>query len=187
MRPRLAAALALLALALGCAHQGGPPPAAAPEAPYVIGQSDELEVQVWQEPDLSRTVTVRCDGRISLPLLDDVKAEGLTPRQLREQLSGLYARLVTDPVVSVLVVEPLSATFFITGKVARPGEYPLLKQTSVLQAIATAGGFTEWAKRGKITLIRQGGLRRRLDYDRLVAGDTSQEVALERGDTLVVP
>lgn len=191
--------LAALVLLAGCAA-GAPqvkPPAAAEvglpaqggevDDTYVIGQSDEIEVQVWQEPDLSRAGVVRSDGMLALPLINDVKAEGVTVRQLRELLTEKYKEVVADPVVSVLITRPLSATFFITGKVAKPGEYTLFKETTLLQAVATAGGFTEWAKTGRLTVVRKSGERLKVNYDSIVAGDMSQNVILQRGDTVVVP
>jgi len=187
----LLASLVVLALqaVLGCAHGtgGGQPSGTELSGRYVIGQSDELEVQVWQEPDLSRTAIVRGDGMLSLPLVNDVKAEGLTVAELRELLCEKYGELVADPVVSVMVVKPLSATFFITGKVQKPGEYPLQKQTTLLQAVATAGGFTEWAKKGSLSVIRRSGERVRVDYDDIVDGDMGQNLKLGCGDTVVVP
>jgi polysaccharide export outer membrane protein len=184
---------ALLHMVIGCAAGqvvSGPAAQAGAEGDgdsYVIGQADELEIQVWQEPDLSRSATVRADGKVSLPMIEDIKAEGLTIKQLRELLADKYKDLVTAPVVSVMVTKPFSATFFVTGKVAKPGEYALVKQTTLLQAIATAGGFTEWAKTGKLAVIRKGGQRLRVSYDDVVSGDMSQNLTLERGDTIVVP
>ncbi|MFH0810749.1 MAG: polysaccharide biosynthesis/export family protein [Pseudomonadota bacterium] len=154
---------------------------------YVIGQADELEIQVWQEPDLSRTTTVRADGKISLPLVEEVKAEGLTVRKLRQLLTELYKDVIADPVVSVMVSKALSATFFITGKVNKPGEYTLYKETTVLQALASAGGFAEWASTKKLVLIRTSGERMVINYERILKGDTRQNVLLRRGDTLVIP
>lgn len=193
------ALLSILSLGAGCAYQApaAPSPSAAaeglpasggePDDTYIIGQSDEVEVQVWQEPDLSRTCVVRADGMISLPLINDVKAEGMSVKQLRELLAERYKEVVADPVVSVMVPRPLSATFFITGKVAKPGEYTLFKETTILQAVATAGGFTEWAKKGRLVVVRKSGERIKVDYDAVVAGDMSQNVVLQRGDTVVVP
>lgn len=190
--------LAALVLLVGCATGAPLKPPAAVEAglpvqggevddTYVIGQSDEIEVQVWQEPDLSRAGVVRSDGMLALPLINDIKAEGVTVRQLRALLTEKYKEVVADPVVSVLVTKPLSATFFITGKVAKPGEYTLFKETTLLQAVATAGGFTEWAKTGRLTVVRKSGERLKVNYDSIVAGDMSQNVILQRGDTVVVP
>jgi polysaccharide export outer membrane protein len=190
--------LAALVLLVGCATGAPLKPPAAAEAglpaqggevddTYVIGQSDEIEVQVWQEPDLSRAGVVRSDGMLALPLINDVKAEGVTVRQLRALLTEKYKEVVADPVVSVLITRPLSATFFITGKVAKPGEYTLFKETTLLQAVATAGGFTEWAKSGRLTVVRKSGERLKVNYDSIVAGDMSQNVILQRGDTVVVP
>jgi polysaccharide export outer membrane protein len=166
-------------------------PAAGPAAPtedlYVIGQADEIEVQVWQEPDLSRSAVVRADGMVSLPLVNDIKAEGATVKQLRDLLTAKFKEVVSDPVVSVMISRPMSATFYITGKVARPGEYPLFKETTILQALAVAGGFTEWAKTGKLAIIRKGGEKISADYDAIISGNASKNITLKRGDTIVVP
>lgn len=181
--------LAACLLMSACAHppvQGGAEPTATP-APYIIGESDQLEVMVWQEPDLSRTVTVRSDGLISLPLVGEVRAAGLSAAELQRALTERLAELVADPVVSVIVVEANSASFYITGKVARPGEYALAKQTSVLQAVALAGGFTEWAKRSDLRVIRASGEWLPVDYDEVADGRTKGNVILQRGDTVVVP
>jgi polysaccharide export outer membrane protein len=187
----LLAASALLALALtACLGRPGLPAQQPPRTgadAYVLGQSDEVEVQVWQEPDMCRTACIRSDGMLSLPLLGDVKAEGLTAAGLRELLTRRYGELLAEPVVSVIVTRPLSATFFVTGQVLKPGEYSLSKQTELLQAIATAGGFTKWARRGRIVVIRSGGERLRVDYDDIVGGDTGGNITLRRGDVVVVP
>lgn len=183
----LGCAMAPAKTAAGAADSGLPGQGDKPGDAYVIGQADELEVQVWEEPDLSRTVTVRADGLVSLPLINEVRAEGQTIKQLRDQLTEKFKEVVADPVVSVIVTKPLSATFFITGKVTRPQEYPLFKQTTILQAVASAGGFTQWAKTGSLIVVRKSGERVKVDYDSIVSGDMSQNIILQRGDTVVVP
>ena len=174
-------------LAAGCAHQALERAEPVSPPPYAIGQSDAIEVLVWQEPDLSRTVAVRSDGLISLPLVGEVKAAGLTVAELQSLLTERLAHLVADPVVSVVIVKANSATFFITGKVTQPGEYPLAKQTSVLQAVAIAGGFAKWAKRSDVAVIRASGECIPVDYDEITDGRTAGNVILQRGDTVVVP
>lgn len=158
---------------------------------YIIGASDVIEVQVWKEPDLSRTITVRTDGKISLPLIDEITAAGLTALELQELIEEKYKAYVQDPVVSVIVLEPLSSKFYVVGEVNRPGEYPLNKRTTVLQALSTAGGFAEWAKRDKIVVIRKaasGDIKIKVNYDKVVSGkDFSQNIVLEPGDTIIVP
>jgi polysaccharide export outer membrane protein len=182
--------LAALLLVWGCGHRPDIPPQTGPAAEgsgYVIGQGDQIEVQVWEEPDLSRQAVVGTDGRLYLPLGGDLQAEGLGVARLRELITERYRGYVADPVVSVLVSNPASATFFVTGRVATPGEYPLRKETTVLQAVAIAGGFTEWAKTGRLALVRRGGERLELDYEAIVRGEGGQNLKLWRGDTLVVP
>ncbi len=158
---------------------------------YIMGTSDVIEVQVWKEPDLSRTMTVRTDGKISLPLIDEITAAGLTPLELKELIEEKYKAYVQDPLVSVIVVEPLSSKFYVVGEVNSPGEYPLNKRATVLQALSTAGGFAEWAKRDKIVVIRKsatGDIKIKVNYDKIVSGkDFSQNIVLEPGDTIVVP
>lgn len=158
---------------------------------YIIGASDVIEIQVWKEPDLSRTMTVRTDGKISLPLIDENTAAGLTALELKELIEEKYKAYVQDPVVSVIVVEPLSSKFYVVGEVNRPGEYPLNKRTTVLQALSTAGGFAEWAKRDKIVVVRksdEGDAKIKVNYDKIVSGkDFSQNIVLEPGDTIIVP
>ena len=158
---------------------------------YIIGASDVIEIQVWKEPNLSRTMTVRTDGKISLPLIDENTAAGLTALELKELIEEKYKAYVQDPVVSVIVVEPLSSKFYVVGEVNRPGDYPLNKRTTFLQALSTAGGFAEWAKRDKIVVVRksdEGDTKIKVNYDKIVSGkDFSQNIVLEPGDTIIVP
>jgi polysaccharide biosynthesis/export protein len=178
------ASLVLLAT-LGAAQDGAAP------ADYVIGPDDVLQVLFWHEKEMSGEVIVRPDGRISIPLLNDVAAAGLTPEQLRARIVELAAKFLEDPTATVVVKEINSRKVFITGSVEKPGTYPLTGRTTVLQLIATAGGLKEYAKRGDITVLRTvGGREQRLpfDYDHVVQGKTvRQNVELRPGDTVVIP
>jgi polysaccharide biosynthesis/export protein len=172
------------------------PPANAPTgvelAPdYVIGPDDVLAIVFWREKELSGEVTVRPDGRISLPLLNDIAAAGLTPDQLRDRVLQRAATLVEDPQATVVVKTVNSRKVFITGMVERPGSYPLTNRTTVLQLIATAGGLREFAKSGDIVMIRNDHGREtrfRFDYKDVVKGKRlEQNLELKPGDTVVVP
>lgn len=158
---------------------------------YVIGPEDVLHIQVWREDHLSQTVMVRTDGMISLPLLDDIKAAGLTPLQLKELLTEKYKKFIEMPVVTVMVREARSFKVFVGGQVAKPGVYTLVKEISILQLIPLAGGFTEWANQRKILLIRkEGGEEKRyiINYKNIVSGkDVSGNIMLKPGDTVIVP
>jgi polysaccharide export outer membrane protein len=166
-------------------------PAAASGESYVIGPGDKLAVDLWKETELSKQVTVRLDGKISLPLIEDVVAAGLTSAELRTQLSEKYGQYVDAPVVSVTVLESLSKKIYLVGKVTKPGEYPLQKNMTVVQAISLAGGLGEWADGSDIRLIRKiKGVEKtfRIDYDAIVSGkDVGQNVQLEPDDTIVAP
>jgi len=158
---------------------------------YVIGCEDVLYIHVWKEDALSRTVPVRMDGNISLPLIRDIKAAGLTPLQLEaaitERLKGFYE----NPTVSVAVMETNSFKVYVSGEVKTPGVYRLRSETTILQIIPMAGGFTEWAKQKKILVIRkENGKETRftVDYKKAMKGnDLSSNVVLRPGDTLIVP
>jgi len=158
---------------------------------YVIGCSDVLDISVWKEADLAKTQVVRSDGMISLPLLGDIKAEGLNVEGLRELLTKRYEVFVDAPEVTVVVTVANSSRFFVLGRVMKPGEYPLTKETSMVQAIAAAGGFAQWAKTGHITVIRKtadGQRQLRVNYDAIAEGsDLGQNITLQPGDTIIVP
>ncbi|MCK9296322.1 MAG: polysaccharide export protein [Desulfobulbaceae bacterium] len=166
-------------------------PAAEAEKDYLIGVGDVLEVQVWQEPDLSRTVKVRLDGKISLPLAGDVQAAGKTTGELDQFLEKKIADLVTEPAVSVMLVENRSRRYYVVGQVGQPGEFPIEFPLTILQAIARSGGFQEWAKREEIKVVRrQGGKDEFLnfDYDEFTKGkNLQQNVLIAPGDTIIVP
>lgn len=184
----------LLALAAGCAPKGAVPPPE-PEAgfrdPYVIGIPDVLRIVVWRNPELSVDVPVRRDGKISVPLVDDVQAEGLTPEELKEVLTQSLAEYVTAPDVTVIVLETNSHTVTVIGGVARSGQIPLTRQMRVLEAIATMGGFNAWARRDRVKVIRkddQGVREFVFDYGAYSAGKaTDSNLLLRPGDTIVVP
>jgi polysaccharide export outer membrane protein len=165
--------------------------AAASADSYLIGPGDLLAVDVWKEPDLSKQAVVRLDGKISLPLVNEVDAAGLTCGELRNQLTEKYQNFVSAPVVSVTLVESRSKKIYVTGKVAKPNEYPLQKNMTVAQAISLAGGLTEWADSSDVKLIRKmKGVQKtfRVNYDAIVSGkDLSQNVLLEPDDTIIVP
>lgn len=159
---------------------------------YIMGPEDLLSINVWKEPELSLTVPVRPDGMITLPLLGDVKASGLTPLELRAKLIGELRAYISNPEVAVIVREINSRKFNIVGEVARPGSYSLAGQVSVLDAIAIAGGFREFAKTKKVYVLRRlpdgSHARMRFNYRGVVKGKKlSQNVELKAGDTVVVP
>jgi len=158
---------------------------------YIIGQGDVLEVFVWRNEQLSRQVTVRPDGKISLPLIQDLQVEGLTAIQLKDQITRKLKQYVQNPTVAVIVSQINSYKISILGKVAQPGVYPITTKTTILEAISIAGGFGEWANQKKITVIRvSGGQKKkiRVNYKKIVSGqDPSQNIILNRGDTVIVP
>jgi polysaccharide export outer membrane protein len=158
---------------------------------YIVGESDVLHVNVWKEPEVSQTVTVRTDGNISLPLINEVKVSGMTPLQIQIMIAEKLKAYLTNPQVTVTVTEIRSKRAFITGEVARPGGYSLNAETTVLQLIAEAGGFTTFAKRDAIVILRlENGMQQKLafKYKDVVQGkNASQNIALRPGDTVVVP
>lgn len=158
---------------------------------YVIGPEDVLYVHVWKEEALSRTVPVRTDGKISLPLVNDVQAAGLTPLQLREILTQKFKVFIDNPNVSVVVTEANSMKVYVSGQVKAPGVYRLRSETTVLQIIPMAGGFTDWANQKKILIIRnEGGREKRftVNYKKIVKGDDpNSNITLRAGDTIIVP
>jgi len=175
-------------------------PAAAPvvvrqvEVPagYVIGAEDVLAIVFWREKDLSvEGATVRPDGMITLPLINDLHAAGLTPDQLRERIQAAASKYVADPSVTVAVQAIKSRKVFITGQIAKPGQYPLTAPTTVMQLIATAGGLHEYADTDRILIMRtEGGKQtsRRFNYKDVQRGrNLNQNIELMPGDTIIVP
>ena len=178
--------IAMAAVAVGCSH------AAAVQDDEVkhitefrLSREDVVEVSVWKEPELSRTVPIRPDGKITLPLLGDVKAEGLTPQELETKVQKQLATLVRDPHVTVIVHDVNGQRVYVTGMVGHPGAFPLRNTMGVLQALALAGGLAEFADRGSISVLRADGRRLEVAYDDLVTGRS--KVTLGPGDTVVVP
>jgi polysaccharide export outer membrane protein len=184
----------LAATPVACASRAVPPP---PEPDlmnlddYVIGPADQLKIEVWKNTELSATVPVRPDGKISLPLLDDVQSAGLTPLELKEVLTQALREFVEDPDVTVIVSQVASPTVFVLGGVARQGTIQLTHNLRVLDAISVSGGFTQFADRGDIRVLRRtpsGLVEHRFDYDAYLDGEAPESnFLLERGDTIVVP
>jgi polysaccharide biosynthesis/export protein len=190
--------------AAAMAQQGRPtvaPPEARPRAAesalatlpagYVIGPEDVLTILFWRDKDMSGDVTVRPDGKISTPLLNDIQAAGLTPEELRVRINNEAAHYIEDPNATVVVKQINSRKVFITGEVEKPGVYPLSGPMSVLQLIANAGGFKEYAKRDAVLIVRKEDGRQvqlPFDYNAVVRGKKlNQNVELKPGDTVVVP
>ncbi len=164
---------------------------AADSGSYIIGPEDVLYIYVWKEENMSRTVPVRMDGMISIPLVDDVKAAGLTPLQLKELLLAKLREFVDTPDVTVIVTEANSYKVYIQGEVRTPGVIRLRTETSLVQLIVLAGGFTDWADRKKITIIRKEGgkeSRIRVNYNKIIDGDEGHpDIILKSGDIVIVP
>ena len=158
---------------------------------YVIGPEDVLSIHVWREEALSRTVPVRADGKISLPLINDIQAAGYTPLQLKELLTEKFNAYVENPIVSVMVTEANSMKVYVSGQVKTPGVYRLRSEMTLLQIISMAGGFTEWADQKKILIIRHesGKMKRYIvNYKRIVNGIAPKtNIILKAGDSIIVP
>jgi polysaccharide biosynthesis/export protein len=158
---------------------------------FVIGADDVLAVNVWKEPEVSRAVPVRSDGRISLPLVGELQASGETPRQLEQQIAAKLKNFISEPEVTVIVQEIKSQKFNVLGMVVRPGSYPLTNSLTVLDAIALAGGFRDFAKQKSIYILRQqsdGQLRLPFNYRDVIKGkNTAQNISLQPRDTVVIP
>ena len=159
---------------------------------YIIGESDILDIDVWKEKEVSKEVPVRPDGKISLPLIGQIQASGLTPLQLQDNITEKLKEYISNPEVTVIVSDARSQQFNIVGQVARPATYPLRESMTVLDAIAAAGGFKDFAKETKIYVLRPmpGGIRVRIpfNYKDVIKGkNLQQNVQLKPGDTIVVP
>jgi polysaccharide biosynthesis/export protein len=173
------------------AAQAAPKKSATDDPNYVIGPQDVLDISVWKEPELTRAVPVRPDGKISMPLLNDVQAAGRTPLQLAADITTGLKKFVTDPQVTVIVSIINSQRVFILGEVIRAGAYPLLPNMTVLQALSSAGGFTIYANLKKIYVLRvEDGkqVKHPFNYKDVLAGKAAeQNIPLKAGDTIVVP
>jgi polysaccharide export outer membrane protein len=187
--------LMVVAATLLAPQSAAPLPAEKPEAAagaeeveYTIGPSDVLQVIVWKEPELSRELTVRFDGMVTMPLVGDLRASGRTPAQLAQTLADGLRRFVEVPRVTVSVSQAKSAHFYVVGQVQKSGEFPLAGPTTVLQALALAGGFKDFAKTESIVIIRRNQAVVPVNYKRIADGrDVSQNVVLGPGDTILVP
>jgi polysaccharide export outer membrane protein len=182
----------------GGASQAKGSSAAAPNTPakphddsFVIGNDDVLAINVWKEPDISRSIPVRSDGKISLPLVGEVQAAGLTPLKLENDIAIKLKSYISEPEVTVMVQQVNSQKFNILGQVARPGSYVIANSPTVLDAIALAGGFRDFAKQKSIYILRQGSsgeARIRFNYKDVSQGkNMEQNIKLQPGDTIIVP
>jgi polysaccharide biosynthesis/export protein len=159
---------------------------------FVIGADDVLAINVWKEQDLSRSVPVRSDGKISLPLVGELVAAGRTPLQLEQDIATRLRNYMQDPEVTVMVQQINSQKFNILGQVLKPGEYPLTATTTIVDAIATAGGFKDFAKKKSIYVLRvnPAGGQSRIDFnyqDFIKGKNVAQNIILKPHDTIIVP
>jgi polysaccharide export outer membrane protein len=161
------------------------------DSSYIIGPMDVLEMQVWKEPDFSRQVVVRPDGKITLPLIGDIRASGMDTLGLKAVLTEKLEGFIDNPEVTVIVVEIRSKNFYIIGKVNGPGTYLLSPNMTVLQALSAAGGLAEWADKDSIRIIRRSGGKEEIipfDYDKVISGKKmEQNILLKPNDTIIVP
>jgi polysaccharide export outer membrane protein len=188
----LAATLTLCVV--GCSRPLPPLPPEEPvgeRLPYVIGVTDVLRIAVWKNPELGVQVAVRPDGKISVPLVDDVQAEGLTPLELKEVITEKLSEYISAPDVTVIAMQLNSNTVAIMGGIRGSRIMPLQREMRVLEAIATAGGFTAFAKKNQVRILRRtpGGIvEHRFDYGAYLAGKApNSNLILKAGDTIVVP
>ncbi len=158
---------------------------------YIIGRGDLLRIMVWKEKDLSQSMSVRIDGRISLPLIGDVMAAGKTISGLTRELEKRFSSVVTDPAVSVMLIQSKSWRYYIIGKIKQPGEFPIDFPITILQAIAKSGGFAQWAKTDDISILRQTKGRDQIlkfNYDAVTKGrNLTQNIQIKPGDTIIIP
>jgi polysaccharide export outer membrane protein len=189
--PRNAGVLLLVVLIARGLPAAAQTPAVETPADYVIGPEDVLDIAVWNTAEISRTVPVRPDGKISLPLINDIQAAGLTPMQLRDSIVKSLTTYMPTPTVSVIVREVHSFKVTVIGEVKTPGRYELKSRSTVLDVLAMAGGLSQYAARGRIVVLRQeSGATRELPfpYDRLTAKAGQQEnFCVKPGDIVLVP
>lgn len=195
---RRSSALAfLLMMALwGCQSRNLSPPPLDPDpmerSGYLVGVEDVLQISVWKNEELSVVVPVRSDGKISVPLVDDVQAEGLQAMEIKEVLTRELSEFITAPDVTVVVLEMNSKYVNVIGAVPRSGQIPLVKDLRVLEAIATMGGFALFANTGDVRIVRRqpdgGEIEFRFDYDAYIKGRApGTNIVLRSGDTIIVP
>ena len=155
---------------------------------YVIGPEDVLHIYVWKEESLTKTVPVRMDGKISVPLVDDIQAAGLTPLQLKETLSQKLKNYVDNPVVTITVMEANSFKVYVSGEVKQPGVQRIRSETTLVKLMVMVGGFTQWANQKKILIITTDkGMEKRItaNYKKIIDGD-APDIIIHRGDTIIV-
>ena len=191
---KIIAWLCVLTGVLACARPAAPPPVEqkpGERVPYVVGIPDVLRISVWKNPELTVDVPVRNDGKISVPLLDDIQAEGLTPGELKEVIAEQLSEFITTPDVTVIVLQANSHMVTVVGEVARSGTIPLTREMRVLDAVASVGGFTTWSNKSDIRILRPTPdeiVSYRFNYGAYVAGKApDSNLLLEPGDTIVVP
>lgn len=179
-----------LVLCAALAPSGAQEPSPAAPGEYVIGVEDKLEISVWREADLARTVVVRPDGKVTFFLIGDVVAAGRTARQLDEEITEGLSRFIREPVVTVIVTEIEHFKVFVLGEVAAQGVLTLKRRTRLLEAIAQAGGLTPFADKSNVVLVREEGgreVRQRIDYKKILSGERPESnVFLKPGDTILV-
>jgi polysaccharide export outer membrane protein len=159
---------------------------------YIIGDDDVLAVSVWNEANISKEIPVRSDGKISLPLVGEVLAAGRTPPQLEQEIATRLRGFITDPQVTVIVEQMNSQKFNIFGQVGRPGSYKLIAGVTIVDALASAGGLKDFAKKKSIYVLRQnpggGEMKIPFNYDKFIKGkDVDQNIQIKQNDTIVVP
>jgi polysaccharide export outer membrane protein len=182
-----------LIVLLGLIVSAGPAvaQAPAPESSYQIGPNDILNIFVWKEADLTRDVTVMPDGKITYPLIGEITAQGQTASELKKTITEKLQNFVTAPEVTVIIRESRSQMIYTIGKLARPGQFPLTPNMTVMQALSAAGGLAEWADTKNIMIIRREGgkeIQLRFNYKEFTSGERlEQNIVLKPGDTLVVP
>ena len=189
---RLAAAVAAFALALPDGVFAADPPTRTDTSPivgeYRLGAGDKLRIEVYKDPQLSQSVQIRPDGKITLPLVGDIEATDRTPIELRDQITKSLREYMTNPVVTVIVQEAVSAVVFVTGEVAKSGPVALNGPLNIIQALAMAGGFNEWANRKDVRVLRQGpaGMQTlHFNYQDASNGE-AKPLYLKAGDTVIV-
>jgi polysaccharide biosynthesis/export protein len=160
------------------------------EEVYVIGATDVLQISVWKEPDVSTTVTVRPDGRISMPLVEEIQAAGETPVALGKTITERLSKYISNPKVTVVVTQPNSHKIYVVGQVLRPGSYTMTPNMTVLQAISSAGGVNELGNGKKTVVLRNENgkqVKYPFNYNNALKGDIRQQLELKAGDTILVP
>ncbi len=191
------ATLALVLGATGCATQNANPPApvlaSSPDYNYIVGPGDNLNINVWRNPELSSSVPVRPDGKVSTPLVDELVAQGKTPTQIARDVETALAKFVRDPVVTVIVtnfVGPYSEQIRVVGEAAKPQFLPYKQKMTVMDVMIAVGGLTDFADGNKATIIRASDSNKRYNVrlkDLVKRGDISANVEMLPGDILIIP